>query len=261
MMARLKQHWPLLLMFSLLFVLLGTLPILASWQYQKWGWVPTRLPGYQLRWVVVSNESLRLGERVKKAQVALQLNYLSSNRANDEKPTVHSAAQTHGSVDDLYVLSDFDKDSPLTKNSLEIEPKFEPASGNLIIPVSVRREYAHGLRPSMQLWFGNAGASESVQTEVSKPELVGAKGSKVVRHTAFNDQIKPASVETKNSDSKEKCLLLVSLRAIIPSANNENALLYVEIPKTYFDRLSELIRGNLVPVILPGAPPAGRKCP
>ena len=96
---------------------------------------------------------------------------------------------------------------------------------------------------------------------LSKPELVGAKGSKVVRHTAFNDQIKPASVETKNSDSKEKCLLLVSLRAIIPSANNENALLYVEIPKTYFDRLSELIRGNLVPVILPGAPPAGRKCP
>lgn len=240
-------------MYPLIFGLLSGPPILVSWLGKILNWVPSDLQEYRLRWVVVTKETLCPGDRVTKDQAELQLQYLVSGEPNNGKPPMDTAAQTLASVDNQYALSELYKDKPLTKNALGPAPKLHPAPSNLIIPVLVRREYAQGLRPAMQLRFGNAGVVESAKTQVPQSTPVGLKGNKAIERTTSKQQRKSASVDISKSKSKETSPLVVFLRAIIPSSDSENALLYVEVPNADSDRLSELTLGNLVPVVLPSS--------
>lgn len=251
-MTWLRQHWPLLLMYPLIFGLLSGPPILVSWLGKILNWVPSDLQEYRLRWVVVTKETLCPGDRVTKDQAELQLQYLATGELNNGKPPMETAAQTLASVHNQYALSELYKDKPLTKNTLGPSPKLHPAPNNLIVPVSVRREYSQGLRPAMQLWFGHAGA-ESAKIQVPQSMPVGLKGNNMTESTSSKQQSKPTPVDIGKSKSKEKSPVVVSLRAITPSADNKHALLYVEVPNADSDRLSELTLGNLVPVVLPSS--------
>ena len=260
-MAWLKQHWPLILMYLLIFGILGGLPTGSYWLVKELKLGHQNLHEYRLRWVIVTKEPLCRGDRVTKNQAGLQLRYLEFNEPSNGEPTMDTAEQTLASVVNLYALSRLPQDKPLAKNSLGLAPKLNPQPGNLIIPVSVGREYAAGLRPTMQLWFGNAGVVESEKTQVPQSMPSGIKGSKVSEQTISKHPSQLAAVGIKKAKTKEESPLVVSLRAIIPSSDNETAILYVEVPNADSWRVLELTLGNLVPIILPRELPIDRECP
>lgn len=248
-------------MYILIYGTLGGMPTVSYLLVKDLKWGHQNLQEYRLRWAVVTKASLSPGDRVTKDQAGLQLRYLELKEPSNGAPTMDTAEQTLAAVVNLYALSELPNDKPVAKNSLGVAPKLSPRPGSLIIPILVRREYAAGLRPAMQLWFGNAGAIESGKPQAHQSMSSGIKGSKASEQTISTQPRQTDAVDIGKSKTKEKSPLVVFLRAITTSPNNESATLYVEVPNAYSGRVSELTSGNLVPIIFPREFSMDRECP
>ncbi|BFU96263.1 MAG: hypothetical protein NTNFB02_29850 [Nitrospira sp.] len=154
-----------------------------------------------------------------------------------------------------YTLQSIEKDKPIsTKNSVA-KPFAPPTSGLVLVPVSVRIDYAEGLELGMRIGFAKPDKSLSAGAEVRNQPSKGGTKSKP------NHDDKKANKPASNPSTEQSPQLIetnlvnpqsidTTLKAILPSQDKKSVILVVEVSETSRQRVPELAQDGLVPFLL-----------
>jgi len=200
-----------------------------------------------LQWHVVAKNDLPSGLRLDQEHVQLTLDYLPE-RIPTFFPTVSS-------VLGRYTLQSIGKDKPISTNNSVTKPFAPPGLGLVLVPVSVRMDYAEGLELGMRIGFAKPDKSPSAGTEVrnqpgkgstkSKPNQNDKKDNKSASNPGKEQT--PQLVETNLANPQS---IDTTLKAILPSQDKKSVILVVEVLEASRQRVPELAQDGLVPFLL-----------
>ncbi|MDF0645975.1 MAG: hypothetical protein P0111_18255 [Nitrospira sp.] len=200
-----------------------------------------------LQWHVVAKSDLPSGLRLDQEHVHLTLDYLPE-RIPTFFPTVSS-------VLGRYTIQSIGKDKPISTNNSITKPFAPPTSGLVLVPVSVRIDYAEGLELGMRIGFAKPDKSLSAGTEVrnqpskgstkSKPNQDNKNGNKSASNPGTEQNPQPIESNLGNPQSID-----TTLKAILPSQDKKSVILVVEVSETSRQRVRELAQDGLVPFLL-----------
>lgn len=223
-------------MWLLIIGLLSGLPFVSQWLASNW---VTGLPTYRLSWVVVAKTTLSPGIHLTQDQAELLLNYQKEEKAT----TVH----TISSILNWYTQKQFEKGELLDHDGFAPAPLIEAPLNGLIVPVSVKFEYAEGLKSGMRVRFEKIRPPEAQAVPIPNP-------NSTMEHKS-RSQPKVKNLDLQHSvDGLKTKPVVVTLQAIVPAQDKKTAMLYVKVVSPDTDSVKDLTSTDLVPFILPVTP-------
>jgi hypothetical protein len=217
-MSWIKDRCPLLLMWIIAIGAMSLLPFLSHALVSRF---LTESPLYRLSWSLVANTNLAQGDRITRDRAELRLVYLN----NDVDPTPPPF--------DWYAEKEKCRGSVLLREDVSPAPSLDAPSDQAIVPVSVKSEYAEGLKLGMQIGLERT----RTQTSPSVKDL-GLKNA-------------PPSSQVTEPEQPAKQSLVVILKAMVPSQDKKSTVLYVLVARPDKARLNELTWVDYVPFMLP----------
>lgn len=235
-----KDRRHLLLMWILAISVMSGLPFLSHELVSKF---LTGSPLYRLSWSLVATTKLAPGDRITQERAGLRLVYLNNDVDTTPAPF------------DWYAEKEKCRESVLLREDFSPAPSLDAPSDGAIVPVSVKSEYAEGLKLGMRIGL------ERTRTQTSQPVRDSGQQNVIVQGSRSQNSpemlppqqtnVPSSSNATEESKQPAKQSLVVVLKAKVPSQDKKSTVLYVLVAGPDTDRLNELTWVEYVPFILP----------
>jgi len=196
---------------------------------------------FRLVWSVVAKEDLVPGDRLNPSNVALELMYLN------EEEKMDTVVQSVFNVLDQFVSREFNIGEPIRHDGIEAKPTLVGAQNSVTVPISVKSEYAEGLKPGMRLRFVKVRTQQTSTTPVQNTKGESKKGTGSQNKKKEKNS---SSVNQPNSTEMVNAPLIITLQAKAPSPDKKSTVLYVWISENDIGKIQELAFTDLIPVIL-----------
>lgn len=234
-----KDRRHLLLMWILAIGVMSVLPFLSHEAVSK---VLTGSPLYRLSWSLIATTKLAQGDRIARERAELRLVYLNNDVDTTPPPF------------DWYAEKEKCRESILLREDFSPAPSLDAPSDGAIVPVSVKSEYAEGLKLGMRMGLERSRAQTSQPVRDSGQQNVIGHGSGSQKSPKMlPPQQTNVSSSSQVTDSKQpaKESLVVVLKSMVPSQDKKSTVLYVLVAGPDRDRLNELTWADYVPSMLP----------
>ena len=196
----------------------------------------------RLRWNVVAKSDLPLGARLDESKVQLGLAHLP-----EQTDAFVSAVS---SVLGKYTTEELKEGRRVVSAGLRSAPIFMVIPVTVLVPVSVRTEYAEGLEPGMHISFAGFGKSESAGEDNAEKGGISEANQSNTGSKSSSRKYKKINEGAQPKVKTEIAPLSTTLRAVVPSQDKKSALLVVEVTAAQRQRAHELTKKELVPIIL-----------